>query len=215
LARGPRLRLSAEVIRDCALDYAGLLDRNRAPGGPSVKPYQPAGLWEEKMFGGNTYTESKGEDLYRRSLYTLWKRTVLNPTLMTFDAPDRAICTEQRSVTCTPLQAFVTLNEKGFVEAARVMAARILQEGGPDLNQRINFAYKTVLARPPTPRERKILADVHADMVANYQHDLKGAVDLLTTGDAKRPEKLDELDLVGWTGVANVLLNLDETITKE
>ena len=86
LGRGPRLRLSAEVIRDCALDYAGLLDRNRAPGGPSVKPYQPAGLWEEKMFGGNKYEESKGEDLYRRSLSTLWKRTVLNPTLMTFAA---------------------------------------------------------------------------------------------------------------------------------
>src|SRR6185503_13478806 len=142
LARGPRLRLSAEVIRDCALDYAGLLDRKRAPGGPSVKPYQPAGLWEEKMFGGNKYEESKGEDLYRRSLYTLWKRTVLNPTMMTFDAPDRAICTEQRSVTCTPLQAFVTLNEKGFVEAARVMAARVLQEGGSGLDQRITFAYK-------------------------------------------------------------------------
>ena len=215
LARGPRQRMSAEVIRDCALAYAGLLDRQRPPGGPSVKPYQPAGLWEEKMFGGNTYEQSKGEDLYRRSLYTLWKRTVLNPTLMTFDAPDRAICTEQRSVTCTPLQAFVTLNEKGFVEAARVLAERVLQEGGSDLNQRITFAYKTVLARPPTPQERKILAGIHADMAASYQNDLKAAVDLLATGEAKRAEKLNELDLVAWTGVANVLLNLDETITKE
>ena len=215
LARGPRLRLSAEVIRDCALDYAGLLDRKRAPGGPSVKPYQPAGLWEEKMFGGNKYEESKGSDLYRRSLYTLWKRTVLNPTLMTFDAPDRAICTEQRSVTCTPLQAFVTLNEKGFVEAARVLAERVLQEGGSDLDQRITFAFKTVLARPPTSREMKILTGVHADMVATYQNDLKAAMDLLTTGDAKHAEKLNELDLVAWTGVANVMLNLDETITKE
>jgi hypothetical protein len=215
LARGPRLRLSAEVIRDCALDYAGLLDRQRTPGGPSVKPYQPAGLWEEKMFGGNKYEESKGADLYRRSLYTLWKRTVLNPTLMTFDAPDRALCTEQRGLTCTPLQAFVTLNEKGFVEAARVLAERVLREGGSDLNQRITFAYKTVLARPPSAQERKIVARVHADMVATYQNDLKAAVDLLSTGEAKRAEKLNELDLVAWTTVANVLLNLDETITKE
>ncbi|MSU34585.1 MAG: DUF1553 domain-containing protein [Pedosphaera sp.] len=215
LARGPRLRLSAEVIRDCALDYAGLLDRKRPPGGPSVKPYQPAGLWEEKMFGGNKYEESKGADLHRRSLYTLWKRTVLNPTLMTFDAPDRAICTEQRGMTCTPLQAFVTLNEKGFVEAARVLAERVLRDGGSDLNQQINFAYKTVLARPPSPKERKILAGIHADMVLVYQNDLKAAVDLLSTGEAKRAEKLNELNLVAWTTVANVLLNLDETITKE
>ena len=215
LARGPRLRLSAEVIRDCALDYAGLLDRSRTTGGPSVKPYQPAGLWEEKMFGGNKYEESTGKDLYRKSLYTLWKRTVLNPTMMTFDAPDRAICTEQRSVTCTPLQAFVTLNEKGFLEAARVLAQRVLREGGGTLDDRIAYAYRVVLARKPSPKERKILTDLHADMVASYQHDLAGAVDLLSIGDSKRPEKLNELDLVAWTGMANALLNLDETITKE
>ena len=215
LARGPRIRLGAEVIRDCALDYAGLLDRSRVPGGPSVKPYQPAGLWEEKMFGGNTYVESKGADLYRRSLYTLWKRTVLNPALMTFDAPDRAICTEQRSLTCTPLQAFVTLNEKGFVEAARVFAERVLREGGSSLDQQIRFAFRTVLARPPTPKEQAILAGIHADLRANYQKDLKSALDLLAVGDSPRSSKLNELDLVAWTGMANVLLNLDETITKE
>ena len=181
----------------------------------SVKPYQPAGLWEEKMFGGNKYEESKGADLYRRSLYTLWKRTVLNPTLMTFDAPDRAICTEQRGLTCTPLQAFVTLNEKGFVEAARVLAERVLSEGGSDLDHRIDFVYRTVLARSPTPKERKILGSVHSDMTAMYQNDLKAALDLISTGDAKRAEKLNELDLVAWTAVANVMLNLDETITRE
>ncbi len=215
LARGPRQRLTAEVIRDCALDYAGLLDRKRAPGGPSVKPYQPPGLWEEKMFGGNRYEESQGADLYRRSLYTLWKRTVLNPTLMTFDAPDRAICTEQRSVTCTPLQAFVTLNEKTFVEAARVFAERVLREGGADFGARLTFAFRTVLARPPTPRERKVLSGVHADLMASYQSDLKGALDLLAVGDSKRASHLNELDLVAWTGVANVLLNLDETLTNQ
>jgi hypothetical protein len=214
-ARGPRLRLPAEMVRDCALDYAGLLDRSRPCGGPSVKPYQPAGLWEEKMFGGNKYEESKGADLYRRSLYTLWKRTVLNPTLMTFDAPDRAICTEQRSMTCTPLQALVTLNEKTFVEAARVFAARILREGGASSEQRLQFACRTVLARPPSAREKRILTAVHHDMSATYQNDLKGALDLISTGESKRAENVNQLELVAWTAVANVLLNLDETITKE
>ncbi len=215
LGHGPRFRMPAEMVRDCALDYAGLLDRKRAPGGPSVKPYQPAGLWEEKMFGGNKYEESQGADLYRRSFYTLWKRTVLNPTLMTFDAPDRALCTEQRGITCTPLQAFVTLNEKGFVEAARVFAERILREGGPDTGRRLDFAYRTVLARPPTPPERKILIGIHADMVASYQRNLKGALDLIGTGEWKRAENVNEIELAAWTGVANVLFNLDETITKE
>jgi len=215
LARGPRFRMAAEMIRDCALDYAGLLDRHRPPGGPSVKPYQPAGLWEEKMFGGNKYEESKGEDLYRRSLYTLWKRTVLNPSMMTFDAPDRALCTEQRSITCTPLQAFLTMNEKGFVEAARVFAERILRRGGPDLDQRLTYACKTVLARPPSARERKILRGVYDDMRASQQNDLKAAVELITTGEYKRAENVNELELAAWTGVANVLLNLDETITKD
>ena len=167
------------------------------------------------MFDGNTYAESKGADLYRRSLYTLWKRTVLNPTLMTFDAPDRALCTEQRSVTCTPLQAFVTLNEKTFVEAARMFAQRVLLEGGASLDQRISFAYRTVLARPPAPREREIISRVHADMLRAYQNNLKGALDLLATGETPRAEGLNELELVAWTGVANVLLNLDETISRE
>lgn len=215
LARGPRFRMTAEMIRDCALDYAGLLDRKRPPGGPSVKPYQPAGLWEEKMFGGNKYEESKGADLHRRSLYTLWKRTVLNPSMMTFDAPDRALCTEQRSITCTPLQAFLTLNEKGFVEAARVFAERIIWHGGEDLDQRLTFAFKTVLARAPSDPEKRILASVHNDMMVTHQKDLKAALDLISIGEFKRAEKVNELELAAWTGVANVLLNLDETITKE
>jgi len=167
------------------------------------------------MFGGNKYEESKGADLYRRSLYTLWKRTVLNPSMATFDAPDRALCTEQRSITCTPLQAFLTMNEKGFVEAARVFAERVMRHGGVDLEQRLNFACKTVLARPPSLREKKILRGVYEDMLAAQPHDLKGALDLISTGEFKRAEKLNELELAAWTGVANVLLNLDETITKD
>ncbi|MBI1840381.1 MAG: PSD1 domain-containing protein [Verrucomicrobia bacterium] len=214
LGRGPRFRLPAETLRDCALDYAGLLDRNRAVGGPSVRPYQPAGLWEERMFGGNRYDESKGEDLYRRSVYTLWKRTVLNPAMMTFDAPDRAICTEQRSMTCTPLQAFVTLNEKGYVEAARMFAARVLREGGGSMDARLRFAYKTVLARDPTETERKVILGVYKDMVAAYEKDLKAALDLLSVGESKPATDLNQIELVAWTAVGNVLLNLDETLTK-
>ena len=214
LARGPRFRLPAETLRDCALDYAGLLDRKRAVGGPSVRPYQPPGLWEERMFGGNRYDESQGEDLYRRSVYTLWKRTVLNPAMMTFDAPDRAICTEQRSMTCTPLQAFVTLNEKGYVEAARMLAARILREGGGSMEDRLRFAYKTVLARAPNESEKKVILGVYNDMVAAYQKDLKAALDLLSVGESKPASDLNQIELVAWTAVGNVLLNLDETLTK-
>ncbi len=215
LARGPRFRMSAEVIRDNALAYSGLLDQGRKPGGPSVRPYQPEGLWEDMMFGGNKYVVGKGGELYRRSIYTLWKRTVPYPTFKTFDAPDRAICTEQRGMTCTPLQAFVTLNEKTFVEAARVFAQRIIQEGGDDVQSRLEFAVKTVLARPPNDRERKVLNGIYEEMLANYQKDLKGALELISVGESKRPADINELQLVAWTTVANVLFNLDETVTKE
>ena len=213
LARGPRFRMPAEVIRDNALAYSGLLERQ--VGGPSVRPYQPAGLWEDKMFGGNKYDVGKGPELYRRSVYTLWKRTVLNPTLMTFDAPDRALCTDQRSMTCTPLQAFVTMNDKTFVETARVFAQRVMREGGETPEDRLNYAYKVALARSPNPKERKVLTDIYEEMTVNYQKDLKAAVDLITAGDSKRAENLNELQLVAWTAVANVIFNLDETVTKE
>ena len=215
LARGPRFRLPAEVIRDSALAYSGLLDRNRKPGGPSVRPYQPEGLWEEMMFGGNKYEVGKGDELYRRSIYTLWKRTVPYPTFKTFDAPDRAICTEQRGMTCTPLQAFVTLNEKTFVEAARVFAQRVLAEGGRDTQERLDFAFKTVLARTPDARERALITKIYDDMLDTYSHDLKSALELISVGESKRPAGVNEMQLVAWTTVANLLFNLDETISKE
>jgi hypothetical protein len=167
------------------------------------------------MFGGNTYVVGKGDELYRRSIYTLWKRTVPYPTFKTFDAPDRAICTEQRPMTCTPLQAFVTLNEKTFVEAARVFAQRILQEGGNDVLSQLDFAFKTVLARSPSAKERKILTGIYEEMLVTYQKDLKGALDLISIGESPRATNVNELQLVAWTTVANVLFNLDETVTKE
>lgn len=215
LARGPRFRMPAEVIRDNALSYAGLLDRKRKPGGPSVRPYQPPGLWEAMMFGGNKYEVGKGDELYRRSVYTLWKRTVPYPMFKTFDAPDRAICTVQRSMTCTPLQAFVTLNEQSFVEAARVFAQRILQEGGADPESKLRFAIKTVLAREPNSREVVALIKVLDEMRLEYAQNTAAADELTTVGSAKRTDGLDTVQLAAWTTVANILFNLDETLTKE
>jgi mono/diheme cytochrome c family protein len=193
LARGPRQRLPAETIRDNALAISGLLDRNHKTGGPSVFPYQPAGLWEEKAFDcQESYTPSEGADLYRRSLYTFWKRSVPNPMLATFDAPDREVCMVKREITVTPLQAFVTLNEDTYVEAGRNFARRILQEGGESNRDRINYAYKVALARMPDETEADVLLGVYRDTLTIYQQDEEA-----------------------WTGVATVILNLDETITKE
>jgi len=215
LARGPRFRMAAETIRDNALSYSGLLDRARKPGGPSVRPYQPPGLWETMMFGGNKYEVGKGDELWRRSIYTLWKRTVPYPMFKTFDAPDRAICTEQRGMTCTPLQAFVTLNEQSFVEAARVFAQRILQQGGAETPAQLRFAVKTVLSRDPSDKELETLSKILGEMRTEYTLDPKAAEQLVAVGEAKRPENLDTVQLAAWTTVANVLLNLDETMTKE
>ena len=151
LARGPRFRLPAELVRDNALAISGLLDSQI--GGPSVSPYQPKGLWEEMAFGegytGQIYVQSKGKDLYRRSMYTVWKRTVPPPALVTFDAPDREKCTARRSLTNTPLQALVLMNDPTYVEAARFLAARMMTEGGKTQTSRVNFAFRLATGRLP------------------------------------------------------------------
>ncbi|KAB2674708.1 MAG: DUF1553 domain-containing protein [Verrucomicrobia bacterium] len=214
LARGPRFRLPAEMMRDNALAVSGLMVRKI--GGPSVRPYQPPGLWEEKMFGGNKYEVGKGDEVYRRSLYTLWKRTVPNPTLQTFDAPDRALCTVVRPNTCTPLQAFVTMNDVTYVEAARVFAQRILREvPAGNTAARLRFALATALARPPSESEIQTLARVLDDVRASYAGDEKSADAITRLGNAKRPADTHVAELAAWTGVANVILNLDETATRE
>jgi hypothetical protein len=214
LARGARFRLPAEMIRDGVLVYSGLYDRTL--GGPSVRPYQPAGLWEEIMYEGTEkYEVGKGVDLYRRSLYTLWKRSLLYPMFKTFDAPDRTVATEQRSITCTPLQAFVTMNEETFVEAARVFAQRIMQEGGDSLPSRFAYAYKVALTRPPTVEEQKVLSDIYEEMLNNYQQDPKLADELIGIGEFRRPQQVNEIQLAAWTTVAHVILNLNETLTKK
>lgn len=217
LARGPRHRLPAETIRDNALAVSGLL--NDEIGGRSVLPYQPPGLWEEMAFGDGfsmqEYAQSHGKDLYRRSMYTFWKRTVPPAAMATFDAPDREKCVARRAVTNTPLQALVTLNDPTYVEASRAMAQRTLLEGGKDAQSRIVYVFRLALARKPSAQEVKVLRDLLTKQLINYRKNKKAASELLRVGESKADDKIDQAELAAWTMVASTILNLDETITKE
>ncbi len=217
LARGPRHRLPAELVRDNALAVSGLL--NNAIGGPSVFPYQPAGLWEELAFGDGfsvqTYVQSHGPDLYRRSMYTFWKRTVPPATLVTFDAPDREKCVIRRAVTNTPLQALVLMNDPTYLEAARTLAERALREGGKDAAARLSYAFRRVTARKPAPAELAVLQELLAQQLATYRRDRPAADKLLQIGESTRDPNLDPAEHAAWTMVMSALLNLDEAITKE
>eukprot|EP00913_Durusdinium_trenchii_P023301 g21879.t1 len=209
LARGPRFRMSAEMIRDQALAVSGLL--TKTIGGPSVKPYQPEGLWKEIATVGD-YDQSHGPDLYRRSLYTYGKRTVAAPTMMTFDGSAREFCSVRRARTNTPLQALTLLNDVTFVEAARVFAERIMTQGGDTAEQRITFAFRAATSRKPSPRELKILtAGLHRHQ-QSYQRERAAAIKLITTGEAPRNKKLDPADHAAYTTIASVILNLDEVV---
>jgi hypothetical protein len=217
LARGPRFRLLAEMVRDNALAVSGLL--NPEVGGPSVFPYQPRGLWEEMAYGegytAQRYVPSHGKDLYRRSLYTFWKRTIPPPSLTTFDAPDREKCTARRLPTNTPLQALVLMNDPTYVEAARVLAQRAMTEAGRDPVPRISYAFRLATARKPGPEELKALTELARQELARYLHDEQAALKLLEVGDSHFDKKLEVSELAAWTTVASAILNLDETITKE
>jgi len=217
LARGPRFRLPAEVVRDNALAVSGLLDERI--GGPSVFPYQPRGLWEEMAYGdvysAQSYTPSHGADLYRRSMYTFWKRTVPPPSLSTFDAPDREKCTARRTLTNTPLQALVLLNDPTYVEAARVLATKTLSESGKNTAKRIEFAFRLATARRPEPKEARVLKELAAQELRHYRQDRQAALKLLAVGEKPRDPKLDPAELAAWTTVTSTILNLDEVITKE
>jgi hypothetical protein len=217
LARGPRFRLPAELIRDNALAASGLLDDRI--GGPSVYPYQPKGLWEEMAFGqgysAQSYTESTGRDLYRRTMYSLWKRTVPPPALMTFDAPDREKCTARRSVTNTPLQALVLMNDPTYVEAARFLAVRMMTQGGKTAAGRINFGFRLATGRIADPQERLVLLEAVQEALSDYRHHSGEATALLTVGESKSDPHFDPKELAAWTTVASIILNLDETITKQ
>ena len=213
LARGPRYRLSAQSIRDQALFVGGLLVEEL--GGASVKPYQPAGLWEE-LAGDIAYNQSKGKDLYRRSLYTFWKRTIAPPAMLNFDASTREMCTVRESRTNTPLQALNLMNDVTFVEAARGLAQRILLSADCKTPEdRIAFAFRLATARWPTSEELKILMGSFVAQRASYRWNLKSAKQLIRTGESLVPKGVDRKELAAYTVIASLILNLDETITKE
>jgi len=216
LARGPRFRLSAETIRDQALAASGLLIER--PGGPSVSPYQPDGLWDDVVVGadyeGTVYKQDHGEGLYRRSMYTFWKRTCPPPGLNTFDAPEREVCTVRRARTNTPLQALVLLNDPTYLEAARALAERVMAEGGETPESRATFAFRVATARPPRPAELELLVAAYRRRLEQYRADPAAAEALVAIGERKRNEAFDVAELAAWTTVANMILNLDEMITK-
>lgn len=216
LSRGPRFRLDAEVIRDQALAISGLL--NEQIGGQSVKPYQPAGLWKPVGFGGSntaTFVQDTGNKLFRRSMYTFWKRTVPPPSLATFDAPNRETCQVRRARTNTPLQALVLMNDVQYVEAARKFGERVLTEGGTGIAERITFAFRSVLSRHPNLTERQLLANLYEEYLGVFQSDPESATKLLAVGESPRNDHLDANELAAWSMVAHLLLNLSETVTKE
>jgi hypothetical protein len=217
LARGPRVRLQAEMIRDSAMAASGLL--NGVIGGPSVFPYQPDGIWEDMAFGDvysmQRYEQSHGKDLYRRTMYTFWKRTAPPPSLVTFDAPDREKCTARRTNTNTPLQALVLMNDPTYVEAARALAQRVIHEAGKDPGNRIRHAFRLVTAREPNQKEMQILRDLAETQEGRYRRNPEAAKQLLGVGESPADKKLNPQELAAWATVASVLLNLEEAITKE
>jgi hypothetical protein len=212
LARQARFRLDAETVRDNALAISGLLVRKI--GGPSVKPYQPAGYWAMLNFPKREWENDSGEGLYRRGLYTYWCRTFPYPSLVAFDAPSREECTVERPRSNTPLQALVLLNDPVYVEASRAFAERVLREGGADVAARLHFAFRQALQRQPLPAELKVLEPLFAKHLRQYREDRAAAEALLHTGARPVPNGLDVAELAAWTSVARVLLNLHETITR-
>lgn len=215
LSRGPRFRMDAEMIRDYALAASGLLSPKI--GGPSVRTYQPPGVWEAvAIIGSNTrdYVPDKGESLYRRSVYTFWKRSAPPASLDIFNAPSRETCTVRRERTDTPLQALVTLNDVQFVEAARFLAQRALKEGGATDAARIDFLAQRLLARSFRPEEMAIVQRSLNQLLAEYKGDDKDAQALITTGESKPDATLPPDRLAAWTMLTNQLMNLDEVLNK-
>jgi hypothetical protein len=213
LARGPRFRLPAEMIRDQALFAAGLLVDKL--GGASVKPYQPAGLWNETSMQDMEYQQSKGEDLYRRSLYTFWKRTIAPPLMVNFDAAMRESCVVRDSRTNTPLQALNLMNDVTFLEAARFIGQRMIREGGNTRASRLRHGFRLTLGRAPTPAEEAIFQDNFRYHLDYFARDPERARAYLRQGDSPADPALDPCELAAHTALASLLLNLDEMVTKE
>ncbi len=214
LARQSRFRIDAEFVRDNALAVSGLL--HREVGGRSIKPYQPDGYWDHcnTFLGKLIYDQDHGPTLYRRGLYTYWKRTFLHPSLAAFDAPSREECTASRPRSSTPLQALVLLNDPTFVEASRVLAERMMKEGGTSPDDRLRWAFLRVVSRPPRPEEIDVLTRLADEHLAEYRSDSAAAQSVVTTGEAPPAGELDAAELAAWTSVARVLLNLHATITR-
>jgi hypothetical protein len=216
LSRGPRFRMDGEMVRDAALFTSGLLVEQI--GGRSVKPYQPEGIWESVAFvGSNTqnFKQDKGQALYRRSLYTFWKRTAPHPAMLTFDAPSRESCTVRRARTNTPLQALVLMNDRQYVEASRFFAQRVMTEGGASPDSRLTLAFRLATARAPSPDELAVLVRVFQSHLADFSTRPETAQKLLAVGEAKSPPTMNAAELAAYAMTTNLILNLDETVTKE
>jgi hypothetical protein len=215
LARGPRFRMNAEMLRDNALAISGLLVEKI--GGPSVKPYQPNGLWKAVAYdGGLEYRQDHGAALYRRGLYTFWKRQSPPPAMLAFDAPTRETCMPRRSRTNTPMQALVLMNDPTYVEAARVLAQRMMTEvDNSHASGRVQFAFRLATARWPDPQEIRVLLNVYQQQLFEYQNERRDALRLLEVGEFPRDSSLDTAELAAWTTVAGLILSLDETVTKD
>lgn len=215
LARGPRFRMTGEMIRDQALAAGGLLVEKI--GGPSVRPYMPAGVWDETNRYGDllNYKADTGEGLYRRTMYTIWKRTAAPPTLLMMDAPSREICAVKRSRTNTPLQSLALLNEVTFVEAARKLAERTMNEAGKSPADRIKYAFRLVTAREPNARELEILEAGYQGDLKRFQENKEAAAALLKVGASASNTNLDQAELASLALTANIILNMDEAVTRE
>ncbi len=205
LARGASHRLTAEMIRDHALASSNLLVEQI--GGPSVRPYQPPGLWKDK--GAASYVQGTGEDLHRRSLYTYWKRTSPPPSMMMFDAVQRDICVARRPSTTTPLQALVLLNDPQYIEAARVLAERAISEGGDETTARITIAFRLLASRHPSKRELEVLIRLHDEQLSGFTANVEAASALASTGEATRQEGCDDVEVAAMTVVCSTILSSD------
>jgi len=211
-ARGPRFRLPAEMIRDHALSASGLLVDHI--GGESVKPYQPPGLWGEVVFTNvPRFQQDHGEKLYRRSMYTYWKRSVPPPNMQVFDAPSREVCVLKRPSTNTPLAALVLMNDPTFVEASRKLAERVLREAQSNVT-RVELLHRLICGRQPTPEEQRLLLGTLDDLLADFRAEPAGAAELMTAGESAYDKSLDLTELAAFASLANAVFCTDEAITR-
>ena len=215
LSHGPRFRMDAEMLRDIALQSGGLLVNKI--GGPSVKPYQPQNVWEQVSYPSSdtvVYTQQHGEALYRRSMYTYWKRMAMMPDMDAFDAPMRDVVCTRRQRTDTPLQALVTMDDVQWVEAARALAQRVIEQGGSKPEQRIDMLSEILLSHDPPGPMAAVLEGSLRDMEKHYAADPVAASKLVSVGEKPRDPSIPEPELAAWTMVASEMLNLDETVNK-